>query len=260
MRQVEISRVAYCLWSWVGVPLFLLYVVCMFAAPFIQGNFDWKYVQSVWDRWQGLNVGVLALASSLIAFRAAQYHEGKRRERQFVAARAFLPHALSDLGRYFQSSADVLNEAWGRVKTSQSSQNAVPLTKKLLDLPENYREVFSRCIETATPDDGDYLAHFLGKLQIHNSRMETMVGGFSGTSSTIVLKTNVLHHMRDLAELHAMMARLFKLARDQEPLNKAPLTLEEYGNAYGVLSIRQDFIEGLHDLTESIVSNGPSRH
>lgn len=56
----------------------LAYVCSMFVAPIFQGDFSWGYVQAVWDRWQGLNVGVLAFAASLTAFSISRGKERRR--------------------------------------------------------------------------------------------------------------------------------------------------------------------------------------
>ena len=53
------------------------YVYSMFIVPFQQSQGNWEYVQNVWDRWQGLNVGVLALVSSIIFFKASLLYQSE---------------------------------------------------------------------------------------------------------------------------------------------------------------------------------------
>lgn len=50
-----------------GIILAALYFVCMPIAPWIQSGWDWDNVQDIWDRWQSLNVGMLAFISSILA-------------------------------------------------------------------------------------------------------------------------------------------------------------------------------------------------
>ena len=80
------------------------YVYSMFIVPFQQSQGNWEYVQNVWDRWQGLNVGVLALVSSIIFFKASFYKVEQERKQNFIAARAFLPEVFSELIYYCADS------------------------------------------------------------------------------------------------------------------------------------------------------------
>lgn len=61
-------------------PLFF-YIYGMFIDPLIV-RCDWVYLQSVWDRWQSFNVGILALISSVLVSKATKYHSEQVRERQ----------------------------------------------------------------------------------------------------------------------------------------------------------------------------------
>lgn len=64
---------------------------------FLDDSWDVKQVQSIWHHWQALNVGMLAFMSSLVTFYISKFNANNQRERNFVAARAFLPEALSEL-------------------------------------------------------------------------------------------------------------------------------------------------------------------
>ena len=82
----------------IGVPATIIYFSCMLLYPWIDGNFYWSHVQDIWDRWQSLNVGVLAFISSIIAFNISRFNANKQREREFTAAKAFLPMTLGLYG------------------------------------------------------------------------------------------------------------------------------------------------------------------
>ncbi len=73
---------------YVLVPLFLTYLFAMFIYPLCSED-SWKDIQAVWDRWQALNVGVLAFAASVTAFYISHYKLEKQQERDFIATRAF---------------------------------------------------------------------------------------------------------------------------------------------------------------------------
>ena len=89
--------------NWIGALILGIYLYSMVIFPLFEGNFSWKYLQSVWHSWQGLNVGILAFVSSVIALNISRYNANKQRERNFIAARAFLPEAFSELTKYFNS-------------------------------------------------------------------------------------------------------------------------------------------------------------
>lgn len=74
----------------------------MFIYPWLNLGWSWGLVEDVWDRWQGLNVGMLAFISSVTAFNIGRYNAEKQREREFMASKAFLPDALSGLTSYLQ--------------------------------------------------------------------------------------------------------------------------------------------------------------
>jgi hypothetical protein len=59
------------LWFLLALPI-LPYVYFMFIEPFFHGG--WNGALRVWSSWQSLNVGFLALASSMIAFSIARYN------------------------------------------------------------------------------------------------------------------------------------------------------------------------------------------
>ena len=86
--------------NWIGVPIVALYVSSMFIYPWFALEWRWSSVEDVWDRWQSLNVGMLALISSITAFNIGRYNAEKQRKREFMASKAFLPDALSNLASY----------------------------------------------------------------------------------------------------------------------------------------------------------------
>jgi len=126
----------------IGIPFVIIYVICMFIVPWITAEGEWVYVQKVWHSWQSLNVSLLAFIASLIAFNIARYNAEKKRSREFVAARAFLPEALSELNTYFSDCSLLLVEAFKRKSKGEREDNT-PLSKPVPQLPTSYREIFS---------------------------------------------------------------------------------------------------------------------
>lgn len=244
--------------NWIGVPLFLVYAISMFIIPWFVEGWNWVRIQSVWDRWQTLNVGVLAFISSVIAFNIAKYNSNKQRARQFVAARAFLPHALSELTSYCKLSANLLKEAWERAGNLGAGR-ALPLEAALPALPESYEEVFSRCIGEAEPDVGDYLARILVRLQIHHSRLKELGNSFSPDSRSLPIQGTIKSYLYSLAELQALINKLFGFARGSEPFDGSDLVWEDYRNAYGNLDIWPEEIDDLQGFTLRAIERNKSK-
>lgn len=233
------------------------YVVDMFIAPLFFTCADWDCVQDTWDRWQSLNVGVLAFMSSVIALSISRLNARNQKERQFIAARAFLPHELSELCRYFQKSAVVLVALWNQLDGQSTSVSPEDFPSP----PESYKEVFSRCIEFSDPEVGDFLAVLLTKLQIFNSRMESSKSTLT-SSSSILLKENVKTYLYGLAELQAMVNRLFNFARGIEPFNNEHFVWDDFKDAYGNLDTNLDLwfedIEDLEGFTKRAIERAKS--
>lgn len=241
--------------NWLGMPLFLLYFLSMLVVPWVKGACNWTYVQEVWDRWQTLNVGVLAFISSVIAFNISKYNANKQRERQFVAARSFLPHTLSELTSYCKHSSIMLREAWVLLDTKQVGYS--PLAAELPELPDSYKEVFSRCIAEADPDVADYLANILVQLQVHHSRLKELKYTFGQGGRMVWVQQNVMSYLFSLGKLQALLNRLFGFARGEEPFNGSNLLWEDYRTAYANLDIDVEDVNDLEAFTRRAISRRP---
>jgi hypothetical protein len=200
----------------------IVYLVCMFVAPWIMGRGQWSYVQDVWDRWQGFNVGILALIASVIAFEITRYKENKQRDRDFLAARAFLPGALSELSSYLKGSAGVHLTAWEEAALSSSSIPADPI---------HYKGVFENCIRHAEPKVGEFLASMLAKLQVHDARLTGLVAGKRDGRAAIYW------YVLSLGELQALVNKLFDFSRGETGFDSSPISWDDFRNAYMNLGI-----------------------
>jgi hypothetical protein len=174
---------------------------------------------------------MLAFVSSITAFNIARYNAEKQRERDFLAAKAFLPAALSELTSYFKNSATVLRLGWDA--SSENKNNfSVP------ELPREYKAVFGHCIRHAEPVVGDYLSRILVWLQIHDSRMRSFVEERRDKNSLTTLdKYNLISYFYRLGELQVLVNKLFEFARNMGEFDSSPLNWEDFRNAYGNLDI-----------------------
>ena len=243
--------------NWVGIPLIGVYLICMIFAPWITAGGDWGYVQSVWDRWQSLNVGMIAFISSVVAFSISRFNENKQRERNFIAARAFLPEALSELTTYFKSSGSLLKEAWQRAK-DKSGIDKTPLLEPMPDQPAGYKETFSRCIEFAEPDVGKRLAYMLMRLQIHHSRLKELESSFREDGRIFISPQNIISYLYCLSELQALANRLFEFARGFEEFDGRGLVWEDFRTAYGNLGIWVEDFDDLAGFTQRAIKRNSS--
>ncbi|MDH1867170.1 hypothetical protein ACNJYG_19010 [Pseudomonas sp. GW6] len=209
----------------IGLPVVIIYVFCMFVWPWISGNGEWIYVQAVWDRWQGLNVGMLAFISSVIAFNISRYNAEKQRSRDFLAAKAFLPAAMSELITYFINSARVFNLVWE--SRDDGNQNL-----EIPELPQEYKSVFRDCIRHAEPNVGDNLSRILVWLQIHDSRMRGYAERHRGNGGSRSDRRNLITYFYRLGELQALINKLFDFARNMDEFDSSPLNWEDFRNAY----------------------------
>ncbi len=238
--------------NWFGVPLIFLYVFSMFVYPWLGYSRNWNYVQSVWSEWQSLNVGMLALLSSMVAFNISRYNANKQRERDFEASRAFLPEALSEISSYLKKSVNPLLEALNKAKISTTKE---PLESAIPNLPESYKDIFSKCISLADPDVGEQLANILRKLQLHNSRIKSLQDEFHENSSMMVMPQNIVSLLYNLAEIRALVNATFEFARNTGPINSGKLSLENFRTAYMNLGIPIEIIDDLLEFTKRTISS-----
>ncbi|MEX0740988.1 MAG: hypothetical protein WD071_16770 [Pseudohongiella sp.] len=237
----------------IGIPVVTLYGLSMFLFPWISGDGDWNYVHSVWHNWQGLNVGMLAFVSSLIAFNIGRYNAERQREREFIAAKVFLPEALSELTEYFKLSAILLSEAYERASEPRNNRRR-ELAAALPVPPKEYKTIFSRCIEKADPEVGSYLAYILMRLQVHNSRISGIPDSFTVGAQMLVAPQNILTYLFRLAELQALVNNLFEFARGMELFVNEYPRWDDFRNAYGNLDLWLDDYDGLQGFTERAIA------
>lgn len=219
----------------IGIPAITIYFICMFVFPWLDGGGDWEYVQAVWDRWQSLNMGMLAFVSSIIAFNISRYNANKQRDRNFSASKAFLPAALSDLCSYFKLSSSIYTQAWD-LKPNNRLDAQAP------ELPENYREVFRECIKYAEPDVGMYLSNILVWLQVHDTRLRSFIAQRDDANWINPDRYNIITYLYRLAELQALINNLFEFARSMNSFDSHQLGWGDFHSAYAILDVPLEHI------------------
>ncbi|TMP88542.1 hypothetical protein CWC05_03675 [Pseudoalteromonas ruthenica] len=210
--------------------LFILYFVSMFIAPWFTTAFSWEKYQKVLYTWQSLNVGVLAFTASVIALSISRYNEEKKREREFTAAKAFLPQAISELCLYLNSCVPTYTAKMEvfRIR-SENFNSSEPPIPKAPELPRNYASVFKESIKHASPEVGDYLVRILRDLQVHHSRSLEQTAGS---------KDYLLACIHEIGVLRARLDSLFKFARNEKEFSSIkPIDYEQVITAYNSLNL-----------------------
>lgn len=214
----------------VGLPLLAAYGFSILLYPWLTPGANWAYVQDVWDRWQTLNAGALAFLASLVAFNIARANAEEQRERDFTAAKALLPSALSSLMGYCAACARVFEALW-----QAEGQRRVPMP--YVSPPEGHQEVFSNCIRHATPEVGAYLVRILVLLQVHDARFRDAVRLEPGGNERVIDRHTLLAYVLRLGELYALLGGLFGFARSEESFKSKELTWDELQSAYRIMDL-----------------------
>lgn len=172
---------------------------------------------------------------SLTAFSISRYKEEKQRNRDFLASKAFLPEALSELTSYFKESAKVYNAYW-------QAERGVRPTVAPPKPPHEYKVVFAECIRHAEPRVGDYLPRILVGLQVHDARLRSHIQEPRAGVGSDADRNNLITYFYKLGELQALVNKLFEFARNLEQFDDMPLAWRDLSTAYANLKIPVDKI------------------
>lgn len=240
--------------EFIGYILFIIYVFSMFIYPWFIHHGDWLTVQSVWDRWQTLNVGALAFISSVILYKATKLHAEEQRKRSFIAARAFLPEAFDELLNYLRESSIWLQSSWDNLKATSSDYGG-PISPGMNflapSLPTDYKVIFKDCISYAEPNVGDYLAKFLVRLQVHDARLSCLKTDMELRRIDL---NNLKTYIYRLAEMVVYINKAFNYARGQSDFDDSPLSLNDFATAYLNMGINVEEFDDLWQSTERWIS------
>ena len=230
----------------------------MFIWPLIT-TFEWEYLQRVWDRWQSLNVGVLALISSVVVFKSTKYQSEQARVRQYKAARSMLPDALSELDSYCHKAVKSLRALWG-----DCTQLAAVAPEKDYEItypkvPQKVMTAFKECINFAEAETGDYLANILSNLQVFDSRLSDMCDKCKGKYRESPLPYNVKVNIILLSRIHALKDGFYDEARGIGEFKPEALTLDQYIQSFALLNLDvgkgYDEFDDLLEMTEKAINS-----
>ena len=214
---------------------------------------NWAQIQNVWDRWQAVNMGMLALSASVIAFAAAQYREHRTIQRRMDAARAFLPEQLSELTEYCRLGMRTLEVAWHRV-SDENDDLSTPLRPAPPPLPQTYREVFKENLQYAPAPVVRHLTQILGELQVHESRIRSLESAFRPPHNPIPIPIVVKDYLTNLAIINARVDRLYAYGRPSGIFDDSPFTSAEVISKLRLGGVLVSEIDGLAKFIEPAIA------
>ena len=229
----------------------------MFFAPLIQGRGDWGYIQMVWDRWQALNVGMLALVASLIALRTVTMQERERARRELISSRAFLPQALSDLAEYCFESARFLEQA-KLYRATQDETGQVTTAPRIPEFPADVYTTFDRCIRAAPHREGGYITSLVHELQVHRSRLRSFrLGGESAGDQVRVHQLTTVAYLAALILIRARIDVLLPWARSDVQTIDSRLTEANMVTALKLLGFVPEMQREAMELSFKLAAKEP---
>ena len=174
-----------------------------FSSPFIQGIYNWQ---------TALGAGIALLGAWLLwkQVHAAEIREADRQRRRFAAARATLPHILTEVVTYLESSMEWMCAAHVGARQSQ------PLTDPPL-FPLTVIESLERMIEATSLDQAaGACIDLLRELQTFRARIQSVARASRNANNIRVgLHLELEGHMIQAAEIHRRVELLYPFARDE---------------------------------------------
>lgn len=240
--------------------LLATYLYAMVLFPLVESGGDWLQMQAVWDRWQGFNVGVLALLTSIVVYLATTLRERRRQMRSFQAAKAALPSMLSELHAFGGSCFSQLKEAY-RDSVLREANHTPPNLSPRPSMPKSevpgtpigLSSVFADCIKHSESDELVVdLSDILAMVQILLARLRELYADPPITEA--LFRTNLVYRMYDLGELLVLVNRLFPLARGIGERNSDAIQLDEFMSAYLSHSVEPTSYKVTDELTLKAIS------
>lgn len=218
-----------------SLTLIFSWVNAMITVPLITTEFSWIEIQKIWDRWQTLNSGMIALLAAILAIYATQYTENAKRNRELIAAKSLLPLALSELTGYCTHLAMYLKKefmAWGMTNDIGISINE----KETHEIPKSPNEwvfeVFKSCMVHEHETEAKFMASILSDTQVTSARIQSMKD-----NNLLVTENTFSSHADDICELHAKLDRMYMYAREHSLLLTTEITEDEKINSICALDI-----------------------
>lgn len=254
---------------------FIFYFLCVYILVFYINEILVSPINIVWyntenydaymrdliknfKSWQTLNAAVLTLIGAIFFYQGAtrrekgkqlreEKKEAKRLQRELIASRAFIPHALASIIPYLVSASKYYEEVYRLIMEDEIHQ-VKTIEHNELDryrpMPLNsYQSAFKDFFRYAPPIYTNWLVKIVEDLQVVESRMQP--------DSLSLRPENVVGELVLLCEILAKVQRSFSYARgDTDEFDNSPLTKNEYIKQLNTLG--QDEMDAYRQIMESI--------
>ncbi len=240
--------------------LLAIYLYAMVWFPCVESRGDWLQMQAVWDRWQGFNVGVLALLTSIVVYLATTLRERRRQMRSFQAARAALPSMLSELhafgGSFFAEFEKAYRDSMQReaqhAHLKPSPDPSMPKSE-MPSTPIGLSSVLADCIKHSESEELIVaLSDILAMVQILLARSRELYANPPITEA--LFRCQLVYRMYDIGELLVFVNRLFPLARGLGNRKSGVIQLDEFKSAYLSHSVEPTRYNVTDELTLMAIS------
>ena len=251
-------------WKKIG-PLILwsigfIYFFAMVVIPL--WGWDWRYAQSVWDRWQSLNTGILALVAALWTLRILRAqiqqtssHFDTERQAKERAATSVLSGALSEVVEYARQSAATISQMLAAPDEMEIGEtgNREPFHVPVLSV--EVITTIKECIEFAREEEAaKALSRILKWYQVQRSRLISLCADVNypkrANKFRITLPFQISEHQLDAAIVHASAEVLFEFARSDGMLPVQNLTVDDVIRALALCDAPDVYSPAIHDRAE----------
>lgn len=186
------------------------YLYAMVVDPLLVGG--WERLHKVWFDWQTFNSAMIALFAALIGLAFTIRLTKSQNKSQFTVARAQLPEALALVGGYLDKYLLVLEEALEKLGTPAGNRQALNAVSPTLDI--EYKLTFGTCIAHGPNDLRFALTEITKQLQIHKSRMSSLVEQeFQPNSKFAIAEILILSQLKAVCKTRAHINKLYPYAR-----------------------------------------------
>jgi hypothetical protein len=187
--------------------VFSAYLYAMVIDPLLLGG--WDRLHKVWFDWQTFNSAMIALGAALLGL----YSVKKQLDRQFNAARALLPDALSTISCYLDNIISVLNEALRKLSTEEANKQHLDIKEPTLE--NEYKNVFSVCISHGPIVLQDILTEISVEIQITRARLQSLYSKeFTPESTSIKFDDDILSEIVRTLKIKKLIENTFPYARN----------------------------------------------
>lgn len=228
------------------ISLFVVWVTASVFIPAIASGGNWLELQLVFERWQSVNMGILAITASMIAITSAHIREAIDRNRSKIAAQSALPRAASELSEYISKSIQYLDAA--AIVVESGSYKIEGFGKAIPIRPTEYYDVFQRNYKYGAETLVGQLSLIETSMQVHTSRMNGLGRSLTRDDQTVVTMLNIADYLRQAAGIGARVNRLFEYGRNGAEIRKDPFKVDDLATVLRLNDVEIDDIEHLRSL------------